>query len=148
MKVLINGAYGGFSLCDELIDLYTKRTGKSISRYETGDEIRYDADLIDIVERREKESHYNEDDLRVVEIRPGYEQFHTIDEYDGLESIQYNEKAYALHQTLSVIYSIATNSGIPEADRLTQIKYLSASVGAGASASASASASVGGGSVH
>jgi hypothetical protein len=97
MEILINPGYGGFSFSDRTVALYQERTGKEASTYLDGDwdELRIDPVMISIVKELGKEEN---PDLVIKTIRPGYESFYKIHEYDGAESITYDEAAYTLHQ--------------------------------------------------
>lgn len=113
-KILINGSYGGFSLSEEAIRIYKERMGKLPGTYDSG--FRTDPLLIDIVKKLG-----SCDSLVVETIKPGYEEFYTVEEYDGAESIRYNEQAYNLHQQLQTVKEIARNSSMSAEERLARI---------------------------
>jgi hypothetical protein len=95
MEILIHPGYGGFSFSDSTVALYQERTGKEADTY--SHDLRTDPTMISIVKELGKKEN---PDLVIKTIRPGYESFYKIDEYDGAESIQYDEAAYALYQLL------------------------------------------------
>jgi hypothetical protein len=113
-KILINESYGGFSLSKEAIRIYKERTGTSPGT--SGSDLRTDPLMIAIVEELG-----SCDSLVVETITPGYEEFYTVEEYDGAESIRYNEQAYNLHQQLQTVKEIARNSSMSAEERLARI---------------------------
>ena len=74
MKMVINNNWGGFELPEDYV---------AVKPNVSWDEVRFDIDLIDIVESEDYEG-----DLEVVEI-PDEATDWMIDEYDGFESIIY-----------------------------------------------------------
>jgi hypothetical protein len=113
-KILINGDYGSYSLSKEAIKMYNERSGKPAYAYDRT--LRTDPIMIAIVEELGSCN-----SLVVETIKPGYEDFYTVEEYDGAESIQYNEKAYNLHQQLQKVKEIAKDSSMTAEERLACI---------------------------
>ena len=97
MEVLINGDYGGFSFSSATIALFKKRTGRSVEEYINGREFRSDPVMIQVY----KDLGAAENPvLCLCTIRPGYEQCWKIHEYDGAESIKYDEAAFELLRSI------------------------------------------------
>jgi len=92
--------FRSFGFHEKAIRIYNMITGKEVPKYSSGDDpIRRDSIMIAIHERLEvylrKSSMYlGSRDICVESIRDGYEHCYYISEYDGYESIKYNERAY------------------------------------------------------
>ena len=105
MKVVINSCYGGFGLSKEACQLYAKRMGLNVGKwnetwnfFEDGDfydrEIpRNDSVLVSIVEELGEKASGRFSSLRVVEIPDGVDW--VVEEYDG------NEWVAEVHRTWS-----------------------------------------------
>ena len=120
MEVLINGDYGGFSFSSATIALFKKRTGRSVEEYINGREFRSDPVMIQVY----KDLGAAENPvLRLYTIRPGYEQCWKIHEYDGAESIEYDETAFELLQ-LKIALRAILNSDKSDSDSLAAIAAL------------------------
>lgn len=104
-KVVINACYGGFSLSDDAIREYLRRTGREWTEEQSefsllgtlfhviGDEDWYDRDLdradpvlVAIVEEMGEAANGSCANLEIRELPKGT--LYRIDEYDGYESIQ------------------------------------------------------------
>jgi hypothetical protein len=85
-KVVLNKCYGGFGLSDKALELICKRKGIYGPLHHWQLE-RDDKDLIAVVEELGTEAEGFASELRIIEFDEGVE--YTIDEYDGMESIEY-----------------------------------------------------------
>ena len=121
MEVLINGDYGGFSFTSRTINLFKERTGRPAEEYLDITEFRADPAMIqvykDLGERTENP------DLYLKIIRPGYEQCWRIHEYDGAESIEYDEAAFQLLQLKAALRAILSDNK-PDSERLAAVAAL------------------------
>ncbi len=113
--VVLSGAYGGFSIPDgipgdamEELLFHSKRyddTGYLPSSYHR---IRMDRDLIDRTHPSLVKAASNfTNTLYVKVVKPGWEDCWRIHEYDGMESLRYDEGLY-LKKNLSLILSSTT----------------------------------------
>lgn len=120
MEVLINGDYGGFSFSSATIALFKERTGRPVEEYLDVTEFRADPVMIQVY----KDLGAAENPvLRLYTIRPGYEQCWKIHEYDGAESIEYDEAAFDLLQLKTALRAIL-NSDKSDSDSLAAIAAL------------------------
>jgi hypothetical protein len=118
MEVLINGDYGGFSFTSRTINLFKERTGRAAEEYDQS--LRTDPDMIQVY----KDLGAAENPvLRLYTIRPGYEQCWKIHEYDGAESIEYDEAAFQLLQLKAALRAIL-NSDKSDSKRLAAVVAL------------------------
>jgi len=109
-KVVINNDYGGYSLDQEIIEEYVKRTGKPLDyenlSWDFNDIERTDPILVEIVENLDPEKKRNQISSLVVDDIP--DDFYqanawSIEEYDGLEHIKLNSDALHLYQLVKLI---------------------------------------------
>ena len=84
-KVVINKCFGGFGLSDEAKEKYAEIKGL-VEVYDWEIE-RDDPILVQVVEEFGKKANDSFSDLEIVDIPKGT--LYRIDEYDGLESIEY-----------------------------------------------------------
>lgn len=92
LEVLSNSTYGGFGISDAAYDKYKEKNGK-LAKWDT--DIRYDPILIDIFKKDGAEFVNRGCSSIILEtISKIYKDYHTIDEYDGLESININKDGY------------------------------------------------------
>ena len=84
IKVVINKRYGGYSLSDEAIKLYTTLSGKICNLYAV---LRLDPRLVKVVETLNEKANGRYAYLEIEEIPKEFEHCYKIEEYDGLESI-------------------------------------------------------------
>ena len=120
MEILIDSSDYTFSFSERTVALYQKRTGKKAPTYLVdgdGDwnKIRTDLVMIAIVKELGKKENPN---LVIETIRPGYESFFKIHEYDGAESIWYNEAAYALHHLKINVSAALTDPTLSDSARI------------------------------
>lgn len=85
-KVVISNCYGGFGLSDKALELICKRKGIHGPLFHWQLK-RDDEDLIAVIEELGTEAEGNNSALKIFEFDKGVE--YTIDEYDGMESIEY-----------------------------------------------------------
>ena len=83
MKVVYNACYGGFGLSDKAIQLYNKKSGSVLAKYDYPE--RNDKYLVEVVEELGKLADGFCSKLRIKEIPDGAS--YEIDEYDGYESV-------------------------------------------------------------
>jgi len=123
MKILVNGCYGGFSISDEARDEYKRRTGDSPT-YDH-DTNRYDPVLIQIYEEfgSERFSGFLAD-ICVKTIDEIYKDYHTIDEYDGIESINIDYAGYEKNTLIYRIKMILLSATLSNEQKILQISNL------------------------
>lgn len=80
LEVVINTCYGGFSLSDEAVELYTKITGETPDKYYIE---RHDPALVEVVKSLGSRANGLHAKLQVVELTFEYD----IDYYDGKETV-------------------------------------------------------------
>jgi len=102
-EVMINADYGGFTMDDEVRDLYKYRAGK---KYE-GD--REDLIMIQIYKEVGAEHFGGEVVLEYIEEK--YRGHYDIHEYDGMESIQINIHSYQLQVLQTAIQELIDTEG-------------------------------------
>jgi hypothetical protein len=120
MEVLINGDYGGFSFTSRTIKLFKERTGRPAEEYLDITEFRADPAMIQVY----KDLGAAENPvLRLEIIRSGYEQCWRIHEYDGAESIEYDEAAFQLLQLKAALRAILSDNK-PDSERLAAVAAL------------------------
>ena len=85
-KLVLNKCCGGFGLSDKALELICKRKGIYGPLHHWQLE-RDDEDLIAVVEELGTEAEGFASELRIIEFDKGVK--YTIDEYDGMESIEY-----------------------------------------------------------
>lgn len=91
VEIVINGCYGGFGLSKEGLEYYNKISGKNVERvYRIK---RDDEFLIRTVKEIGKIANGQYCRLCIDEVPIGYENYYSIEEYDGLESIALNREA-------------------------------------------------------
>ena len=121
MKILINGCYGGFGISDEAKAEYKRRTGEKLPYC---DDNRYNPILIQIREefgRTQFSGHCAS--ICIETIDEIYKDYHTINEYDGIESIEID---YAGYERDNLIYKIKMilRSTIPNEQKILEISNL------------------------
>lgn len=82
MKILVNKAWGGFDLCDEVVKEWEERTGQEYKWYSNS--LRSDPTLVEIVEKHGLATAGSEG-LEIVEVPDGIK--YVILDYDGVETV-------------------------------------------------------------
>ena len=113
MEILIHPGCRGFSFSDRTVALYRFRTGEEANT--CSHDLRTNPVMIAIVKELGKKEN---SDLVIKTIRPGYESFYKIHEYDGAESIWYDEAAYTLHQLKINVRAALTDPTLSESARI------------------------------
>lgn len=83
IKVVYNSCYGGFGLSDKALDLYNKKSGKTLS-YSGEITSRHDPHLVEVVEELGEEANACYANLKIEEVDGLYR----IHEYDGSEDVE------------------------------------------------------------
>lgn len=123
MKILINGCYGGFGISDEAKAEYERRTGEKIS-YDCDNDNRYNPILIQIREEFGRDRFSGDyASIHIKTIDEIYKDYYTINEYDGIESIEID---YAGYERDNLIYKIKMilRSTIPNEQKILEISNL------------------------
>ena len=109
IKVVYNGYYGGFSLSNEAIALLNqKREKANLPHLNIIDLKRHDPFLVEVVEELGEKANGSCAKLKIEQIPKEYENFYEITEYDGAESVDFEESE--LHLTLKKICN--TDGGV------------------------------------
>lgn len=112
--VLYNACYGGFSFSKLALVEYSKRTGKTLKRYEHPG--RHDQIMVDVVKELGDKASNDCSQIEVVYVHKDHVEYIDIHEYDGLESIEINWSQYVLDS----IYTVAKGDE-PDVDKISKI---------------------------
>ena len=124
-KILLNICYGGWAVSDKAKELYEQRKAVGDVRDRFFDyEIRHDPILVQIYEELGEEFNDKYCNVGYKEIPEKYENYYTIYEYDGKESIVIDYVRYNHDKLIENMKKILKNNMMTNDDKITNLELL------------------------
>lgn len=106
IEIMFNSTYGGFTFSDDACKLYCKEKGLDYdkAKYKLNWEVkRTDPDMIGIIKDLDRAAGCRHSDICLWKISKKYQNYFTIHEYDGTESVDIDFKGYKLDRITEAI---------------------------------------------
>lgn len=106
IEIMFNGTYGGFTFSNDACKLYCKEKGLDYAKVKKNlswEVKRTDPDMIRIIKELDKAAGGRHSGILLWKISKKYQEYFTILEYDGAESVDIDFKGYKLDRIMETI---------------------------------------------